>query len=65
MDHDFIPGLDKVEEPSAEHEVGPAHEVAGSGARHQADDQRSVDGLRAEAEEVRLLPPPRNPINFI
>lgn len=65
MNRDFILGLDKVEEPSAEHKVGPAHEVAGSGARHQADGQRRVDGLRAEAEEVRLLPAWQNPMNFI
>lgn len=65
MDCYFIPGLDEVEEPSSEHKVGPAHKVAGSGARHQTDDQRSFNGLRAEAEEVLLLPPWWNPINFI
>lgn len=62
MEHFFfyIAGLDKVEEPSAEHKVRPAHEVAGSRTCHQADDQRSLDGLRAEDEEVG-----QNRINFI
>lgn len=61
----FIPGLDEVEEPSPEHKVRPAHEVARPRACHQADDQRSAGRLGAEDKQVSLLQPWENPIDFI